>query len=33
LRRPVGPDVTAHWPKHLLTFTESLKGLSDLAPV
>lgn len=28
LRRPIGADVTAHWPKHLITFTESLRGLS-----
>lgn len=28
LRRPVGADITAHWPKHLITFTESLRGLS-----
>ncbi|OFZ29029.1 MAG: hypothetical protein A2622_13125 [Bdellovibrionales bacterium RIFCSPHIGHO2_01_FULL_40_29] len=28
LRRPVGVDVLAHWPMHLITFTESLKGLS-----
>ncbi len=30
LRRPVTPDMSGHWPKHLLTFTESLKGLSPL---
>jgi len=28
LQRPVNPNMSAHWPKHLLTFTESLKGLS-----
>lgn len=28
LQRPVNPTATSHWPKHLLTFTESLRGLS-----
>lgn len=28
LQRPVNAAATSHWPKHLLTFTESLKGLA-----
>lgn len=28
VQRPVNPAATAHWPKHLVTFTESLRGLS-----
>lgn len=27
IQRSVNPNISSHWPKHLLTFTESLKGL------
>lgn len=30
LQRPVNQNMSTHWPKHLLTFTESLKGLSPV---
>jgi uncharacterized protein YegL len=30
LQRPVNPAAISQWPKHLLTFTESLKGLSPI---